>query len=346
MKYDEDAIRAAAELSAKYINDRFLPDKAIDVVDETGAADRLRGSKDRTHRVTSHDVEAVVAKMAKIPQKSVSALRPRGARQPRAGAEERHLRAGPGHPRAGLGHQAVPQRAAHAREAHRQLPLQRAHRRGEDRAGQAARQGAGRGVPPLRHERVLGEAHRVPAHRRAAGLRGLRPGRAAHRRGPQAPLLGGGAGRDREGPPGPVQHPAPGDGPRHAHRQQRAEGGLPERGAHPHHQRRRAGDEQQDHRLRRRGRRLIDTTKAKEAIERTFTPEFRNRLDGWILFSGLGPETILKVVDKEVGLLQAQLVGQEGHARADRRGARLAGRERLRPAVRRPARWRGWWTSR
>ncbi|HZW88830.1 MAG TPA: AAA family ATPase, partial [Myxococcaceae bacterium] len=70
--YDEDAIRAAAELSAKYINDRFLPDKAIDVVDETGAADRLRGQKDRTHRVTANDVEAVVAKMAKIPQKSVS----------------------------------------------------------------------------------------------------------------------------------------------------------------------------------------------------------------------------------------------------------------------------------
>ena len=52
---------------------------------------------------------------------------------------------------------------------------------------------------------------------------------------------------------------------------------------------------------------LIDTAKAKEAIERTFTPEFRNRLDGWILFAGLGPEIILKVVDKEVGLLQAQL---------------------------------------
>ena len=56
---------------------------------------------------------------------------------------------------------------------------------------------------------------------------------------------------------------------------------------------------------------LIDTTKAKEAIERTFTPEFRNRLDGWILFAGLGPDTILKVVDKEVGLLQAQLADKK-----------------------------------
>ena len=55
------------------------------------------------------------------------------------------------------------------------------------------------------------------------------------------------------------------------------------------------------------GDQVLDTSKAKEAIERTFAPEFRNRLDGWILFAGLGPETILKVVDKEVGLLQAQL---------------------------------------
>ena len=51
-----------------------------------------------------------------------------------------------------------------------------------------------------------------------------------------------------------------------------------------------------------------DATKAKKTIERTFTPEFRNRLDGWILFSGLSPEIILKVVDKEVGLLQKMLV--------------------------------------
>jgi ATP-dependent Clp protease ATP-binding subunit ClpA len=51
-----------------------------------------------------------------------------------------------------------------------------------------------------------------------------------------------------------------------------------------------------------------DASKAKKAIERTFTPEFRNRLDGWILFAGLSAATILKVVDKEVGLLQEQLV--------------------------------------
>jgi ATP-dependent Clp protease ATP-binding subunit ClpA len=51
----------------------------------------------------------------------------------------------------------------------------------------------------------------------------------------------------------------------------------------------------------------LDTARAKAAIERTFTPEFRNRLDAWIPFSGLSAEVILKVVDKEVRLLQKQL---------------------------------------
>jgi ATP-dependent Clp protease ATP-binding subunit ClpA len=50
-----------------------------------------------------------------------------------------------------------------------------------------------------------------------------------------------------------------------------------------------------------------DAARAKRAVERTFTPEFRNRLDGWVLFSGLSREVILRVVDKEVGLLQKTL---------------------------------------
>jgi ATP-dependent Clp protease ATP-binding subunit ClpA len=51
----------------------------------------------------------------------------------------------------------------------------------------------------------------------------------------------------------------------------------------------------------------VDESRAKRAIERTFTPEFRNRLDAWITFGGLNREIILKVVDKEIGLLQKQL---------------------------------------
>ncbi len=72
VKYDDQAIRAAAELSAKYINDRYLPDKAIDVVDEVGAATKLKPVEERPEIITEHEVEMVVAKMAKIPPKTVS----------------------------------------------------------------------------------------------------------------------------------------------------------------------------------------------------------------------------------------------------------------------------------
>ncbi len=71
--YSDKALRAAAELSAKHINDRRLPDKAIDVLDEAGAADRMRPEEKRRHRVLSRDVERVVARMAKIPERTVSA---------------------------------------------------------------------------------------------------------------------------------------------------------------------------------------------------------------------------------------------------------------------------------
>src|SRR5262245_35459898 len=73
VKYSDEAVRAAAELSAKYINDRFLPDKAIDVIDEVGAAVKLKPVAERTEIISEHDVELVVAKMAKIPPKTVSA---------------------------------------------------------------------------------------------------------------------------------------------------------------------------------------------------------------------------------------------------------------------------------
>lgn len=71
--YTEDAISAAADLAAKHINDRCLPDKAIDVIDEVGAAIKLRGEAGPDSlKVLITDVEATVARMAKIPAKSVS----------------------------------------------------------------------------------------------------------------------------------------------------------------------------------------------------------------------------------------------------------------------------------
>jgi ATP-dependent Clp protease ATP-binding subunit ClpA len=73
VRYTEEAIRAAVELSAKYINDRKLPDKAIDVIDEVGASRMLLPEHKRRKTVTLRDVEEIVAKIARIPPKSVSA---------------------------------------------------------------------------------------------------------------------------------------------------------------------------------------------------------------------------------------------------------------------------------
>jgi len=72
VKYTADAIKAAVELAAKYITDRKLPDKAIDVIDEVGAARMLLPESKRRKTVTVKDIEDVVAKIARIPPKSVS----------------------------------------------------------------------------------------------------------------------------------------------------------------------------------------------------------------------------------------------------------------------------------
>src|SRR6185503_13827745 len=71
--YADAAIEAAARLAAKYINDRHLPDKAIDVIDEAGAAERLRPLAEKRKTIDAEQIEQVVAKMAKIPAKTVSA---------------------------------------------------------------------------------------------------------------------------------------------------------------------------------------------------------------------------------------------------------------------------------
>jgi ATP-dependent Clp protease ATP-binding subunit ClpA len=73
VRYTDEAIRAAVELSAKYIHDRKLPDKAIDVIDEVGASRMLLPEHKRRKTVTLKDVEEIVAKIARIPPKSVSA---------------------------------------------------------------------------------------------------------------------------------------------------------------------------------------------------------------------------------------------------------------------------------
>ncbi|WP_318510073.1 ATP-dependent Clp protease ATP-binding subunit ClpA [Photobacterium leiognathi] len=72
VRFTNKAIRAAVELSAKYINERHLPDKAIDVIDEAGARCRLAPANRRKKTVNVSDIEAMIAKMARIPEKSIS----------------------------------------------------------------------------------------------------------------------------------------------------------------------------------------------------------------------------------------------------------------------------------
>ncbi|GMM91777.1 ATP-dependent Clp protease ATP-binding subunit ClpA [Qipengyuania sp. MTN3-11] len=71
--YTADALKTAVELSARYINDRKLPDKAIDVIDEVGAMQMLVPPSRRKKKITAREIEAVIATMARIPPKSVSA---------------------------------------------------------------------------------------------------------------------------------------------------------------------------------------------------------------------------------------------------------------------------------
>ncbi|MBS0249570.1 MAG: ATP-dependent Clp protease ATP-binding subunit ClpA [Proteobacteria bacterium] len=72
IKYTNEAVKAAVELSAKYIHDRKLPDKAIDVIDETGASQMLLPESKRKKKITTKEIEATVATMARIPPKTVT----------------------------------------------------------------------------------------------------------------------------------------------------------------------------------------------------------------------------------------------------------------------------------
>jgi len=73
VEYSAEALLAAVNLSVKHINDRLLPDKAIDVIDEAGARQRLRLKEDRKNLIDVEEIELIVAKMARIPTKQVSA---------------------------------------------------------------------------------------------------------------------------------------------------------------------------------------------------------------------------------------------------------------------------------
>jgi ATP-dependent Clp protease ATP-binding subunit ClpA len=307
VKYDTEAIRAAAELSAKHINDRFLPDKAIDVIDETGAAEKLKAPEVRTGKVTMADVEAVVAKMARIPAKSVSAQE--GVQLQNLEKELQGVIFGQDDAIRNL---TSTIKLARSGLRSPEKPIGSFLFSGPTGVGKtelAKQLALVLGVEFLRFDMSeYSEKHTV------SRLIGAPPGYVgfdqgglltdAIRKHPYAVLV-----LDEIEKAHPdlfnillqvMDHATLTDnnGRKADFRNiiliLTTNAGAREMSTKSIG----FGDIQAP----------ADATKAKKTIERTFTPEFRNRLDGWILFSGLSPEVILKVVDKEVGLLQKMLV--------------------------------------
>ena len=192
MTYNDDALEAAAELVGQ-AHQRAPPARQGDRRDRRGRRARPPAPRERAHaarrpRTTSRRWSA---RWRASRRSRVSASDEDRAAQPRARAQAGDLRAGRGHRRARRARSSCRARACAAPEK----PIGSFLFSGPTGVGKTelAKQLAkvlGRRVPALRHERVHGEAHRVAADRRAARLRRLRPGRPAHRRGPQAPALG------------------------------------------------------------------------------------------------------------------------------------------------------------
>ncbi len=304
VEYTPRALRAAAELSAKHINDRKLPDKAIDVLDEAGARDRMRPEEKRHRRITARDVERVVAKIAKIPERTVSTddqtalanLEPElrkviFGQDPAIGAIASAIKLS----RSGLG---APER-----------PIGNFLFSGPTGVGKTelAKQLARiLGVEFLRFDMTeYQEKHTV------SRLIGAPPGYVgfdqgglltdAIRKTPYAVLL-----LDEIEKAHPdifnlllqvMDHATLTDNNgrkadfRHVILVMTTNAGAQELSA------RRVGF----------GAEASGPGNARTAIERTFSPEFRNRLDAWVSFDSLPPEVVLKVVDKFVKELEDQL---------------------------------------
>lgn len=304
--YEPEAIRAAAELSAKHINERFLPDKAIDVLDEAGAAERLRPPEQRKQKVDAHDVEVVISKMAKIPQKTVSA------------SDREHLQRLELELKSAIYGQ---DRAIH--ELTSAIKLSRSGlRTAEKPIGSflfSGPTGVGKTELAKQLARVLGveflrfDMSEYSEKHTVSRLIGAPPGYVGFE---QGGLLTDAV---RKNPYAVVVL----DEIEKAHPdlfnillQVMDHATLTDNNGRKADFRNvvlilttNAGAREMSDKVMGFGESSIsmDDSRAKRAIERTFTPEFRNRLDAWITFGGLSREVILKVVDKEIGLLQKQL---------------------------------------
>jgi ATP-dependent Clp protease ATP-binding subunit ClpA len=302
--YEPAAIEAAVKLAAKHITERFLPDKAIDVIDEAGAQDRMLPNP--TGRVTERDIERVVSKMARIPEKTVSA-----SEQDRLKDLESELRAHI------FGQDEAIEKIASA------IKLSRAGlRTGDKPIGNFLFSGpTGVGKTELARQlaKVLGvelirfDMSEYQEHHTISRLIGAPPGYVgfdqgglltdAIRKHPYSVLLL--------------------DEIEKAHPelfnillQVMDSATLTDNNGRKSDFRNVVLIMTTNAGARDMATRTVgfasnttaaDTSKAKAAIERTFSPEFRNRIDAWVLFSGLTHDVILKVVDKEVRLLGEQL---------------------------------------
>lgn len=308
--YDAEAIEAAATLAARHINDRFLPDKAIDVIDEAGSLDRLVPEDQRRRSVTKADIERVVSQMAKIPEKTVSS-----SDRDRLKNLEQDLKAvifGQDEPIEKL---TTAIRLARSGLRNAEKPIGAFLFAGPTGVGKTelARQLAFvLGVELLRYDMSeYTERHTV------SRLIGAPPGYVgfdqgglltdAVRKHPYSvvvldeiekahfdlfnillQVMDHATLTDNQGKKADFRNVivimTTNAG---AFEMSRGSIGF---GL--------SGDT---------SAKSIDAKKSKTAIERTFSPEFRNRLDAWITFNPLSRESILKVVDKELRLLQEQL---------------------------------------
>ncbi len=304
VRYTTSALTTAAELSARYINDRHLPDKAIDVIDEAGAAQRILPKSKQRRVITKHEIEDIIAKIARIPPHNVSSND-----RSKLKNLDRDLKAVVFGQDKAIDALAAAIKMARSGLGNPQKPIGYFLFSGPTGVGktEVARQLAYiMGVELIRFDMSeYMERHAV------SRLIGAPPGYVGFDQGgllteaiSQASLLGAAARRDREGAPGHLQHPAAGDGSRHADRQQRAQGRFPQRRDHHDHQRGRRVADQDVHGLHASRKSQGDEL---QDIKRMFTPEFRNRLDATISFAALTHEVILRVVDKFLMQLEDQL---------------------------------------
>ena len=222
VKYTADAIKTAVELSARYINDRKLPDKAIDVIDEAGAAQAPCGREQAAQDHRRERDRGCRGQDRPHPAQERQQGRCRGSQGSRSVAQARRLRPGIRRSRR------CPRRSswrapACASPKSRSATTCSQGRRvvGKTEVAKQLADTLGVGTAALPTCRNTWRSTPFPAHRRTAGLCRLRPGRASDRRDPtsirNSVLL---LDEIEEGAPGRVQHPPAGDGSRHADRPQ------------------------------------------------------------------------------------------------------------------------------